>query len=125
MRKITIAALALALAPLAAGPADAHHSFGMFDMTKEVRITGKVRKFQWTNPHSYIQLVVTDASGKEVEYSLEMGAPMYLYARGWRPSTLKPGMTVTVILSPLRNGDPGGVVRDVETPDGKPIGTNK
>ncbi|MXO59796.1 hypothetical protein GRI89_09615 [Altererythrobacter salegens] len=124
MRKM-MAALALMGATLATSAADAHHSFGMFDMTKEVTITGKVRKFQWTNPHSYIQLTVTDASGKEVEYSLEMGAPMYLYARGWRPATLKPGMMISVKLSPLRNGEPGGVVRDVLTPDGKPIGTNQ
>ena len=104
--------------------AEAHHSFSMFDLTKEVTISGKVRKFQWTNPHAYIQLVTTDSSGREVEYSLEMGAPMYLYARGWRPSSLKAGMDISVTLNPLRNGKPGGVVRDVATADGKKIGTN-
>ena len=104
--------------------AEAHHSFSMFDLTKEVTVKGKVRKFQWTNPHAYIQLVTTDSSGKEVEYSLEMGAPMYLYARGWRPSSLKAGMDISVTLNPLRNGKPGGVVRDVATADGKKIGTN-
>ena len=83
-----------------------------------------MKKFQWTNPHAYIQLIAKDASGKEVEYSLEMGAPMYLYARGWRPGSLKAGMEVSVTLNPLRNGKPGGVVRDVKSADGKPIGTN-
>jgi hypothetical protein len=107
-----------------AAAAEAHHSFAMFDLQKEVTIQGKVRKFQWTNPHAYIQLVVTDARGQDVEYSLEMGAPMYLYARGWRPSSLKAGMDIAVTLNPLRNGKPGGVVRDVSTTDGKKIGTN-
>ncbi|MGX7894634.1 DUF6152 family protein [Tsuneonella sp. HG222] len=107
-----------------AAAAEAHHSFAMFDLQKEVTIKGKVRKFQWTNPHAYIQLVVTDARGQDVEYSLEMGAPMYLYARGWRPSSLKAGMDIAVTLNPLRNGKPGGVVRDVSTTDGKKIGTN-
>lgn len=124
MRK-TFAALALMAGTMAMTSADAHHSFGMFDMTKEVTIEGKVRKFQWTNPHSYIQIVAKDAAGKDVEYSMEMGAPMYLYARGWRPSTLKPGMDISITMHPLRNGKPGGVVMDVTTPDGKPIGTNK
>ena len=118
--------LAAALAVVAAGvPAQAHHSFAMFDLQKQVTVSGTVRQFQWTNPHAYIQLVAKDASGTDVEWSMEMGAPMYLYARGWRPGTLKAGQRITVTLNPLRNGRPGGVVRDVTTADGKAIGTNR
>ena len=120
------AALALAVAGSAVPEtASAHHSFAMFDMTKEVTVTGTVRQFQWTNPHAYIQLMAKDASGRDVEWSLEMGAPMYLYARGWRPRTLRAGMHISVKLNPLRNGRPGGVVRDVTDAEGKPIGTNR
>ena len=118
MRFQLAAAAALVMASLSAG-AGAHHSFAMFDMSKEVTVKGTVKKFQWTNPHAYIQLVAKDASGNDVEYSLEMGAPMYLYARGWRPSSLKAGMRVSVTINPLRNGDPGGVVIDVTTADGE------
>ena len=110
---------------LASGVAQAHHSFAMFDLTREVTVSGTVRQFQWTNPHAYIQLMAKDEQGRDVEWSMEMGAPMYLYARGWRPSSLKAGMQVKVTLNPLRNGRPGGVVRDVTTIDGKPIGTNR
>ena len=110
---------------LAAGTAQAHHSFAMFDMTREVTVSGTVKQFQWTNPHAYIQLTSKDEQGRDVEWSMEMGAPMYLYARGWRPSSLKAGTRVTVTLNPLRNGRPGGVVRDVTGADGKPIGTNR
>ena len=110
---------------LVAGTAQAHHSFAMFDMTKEVTVSGTVKEFQWTNPHAYIQVVSKDAQGRDVEWSMEMGAPMYLYARGWRPSSLRAGMQVTVTLNPLRNGRPGGVVRDVVTADGRQIGTNR
>ena len=118
--------LAAALAVVAAGvPAQAHHSFAMFDLQKQVTVSGTVRQFQWTNPHAYIQLVAKDASGNDVEWSMEMGAPMYLYARGWRPGTLKAGQRITVTLNPLRNGRPGGVVRDVTDAEGKPIGTNR
>jgi hypothetical protein len=123
MRKYLALAAAL-VATVPAGQAQAHHSFAMFDQTKEVTVTGTVRQFQWTNPHSYIQLMAKDASGKDVEWSMEMGAPMYLYARGWRPSTLKAGMLVSIRINPLRNGKPGGVVIDVTTPDGKAIGKN-
>ncbi len=114
---------AIALA-LAGGTALAHHSFAMFDMTKEVTVSGTVKQFQWANPHAYIQLVAKDEAGRDVEWSMEMGAPMYLYARGWRPSSLKAGMRVNVVLNPLRNGRPGGVVRTVTSADGKAIGRN-
>lgn len=110
---------------LGAGTAQAHHSFAMFDMTREVTVSGTVKQFQWTNPHAYIQLTSKDEQGRDVEWSMEMGAPMYLYARGWRPSSLKAGTRITVTLNPLRNGRPGGVVRDVTGADGKPIGTNR
>ena len=124
MKKLAIG-LAVGTALAGTTAAYAHHSFGMFDMAREVTVKGKVRKFQWTNPHSYIQVVAKDSKGADVEYSMEMGAPMYLYARGWRPSTLKAGMDVAITIHPLRNGQPGGVVMDVTTLDGKPIGTNK
>ncbi len=123
MRFQLACAAALALT-VASSAAQAHHSFAMFDMTKQVTVNGTVKQFQWTNPHAYIQLVAKDSSGKDVEWSMEMGAPMYLYARGWRPSSLKAGMRVSVILNPLRNGKPGGVVREVSTADGKQIGKN-
>nr|WP_166179828.1 DUF6152 family protein [Altererythrobacter segetis] len=113
------AALALCLPAL---PVQAHHSMAMFDQTKTVTISGTVKQFQWTNPHCYIQLVAKDAKGAETEWSLEMGAPMYLYAKGWRPSSLKAGNQITVTLNPLRNGEPGGIVLTASTADGKQIG---
>jgi len=121
MRFSIACAAALALC-FPAIPAQAHHSMAMFDQTKTVTLTGTVRQFQWTNPHCYIQLQVKDASGKQVEWSLEMGAPMYLYAKGWRPSSLKAGTQISVTLNPLRNGEPGGIVLTASTADGKQIG---
>ena len=123
MRYLIAGALALALF-IPAAPTLAHHSMAMFDQTKTVTLSGTVKEFQWTNPHCYIQLIVKDASGKDVEWSLEMGAPMYLYAKGWRPSVLKAGMPIKVTINPLRNGDPGGVVLTATTADGKQIGRN-
>jgi hypothetical protein len=105
-----------------AGMALAHHSPVMFDQSQPRTLTGTVREFQWTNPHSYIQLVVKDDQGRDEEWSLEMAAPTYLYNLGWRPSTLKPGDTLTVTIAPLRKGGYGGLVLKAVTADGKPIG---
>jgi hypothetical protein len=100
----------------------AHHSPAMFDGSKQLTLTGTVREFQWTNPHSYIQLVVKSEGAPEQEWSLEMGANVYLYNRGWRPSTVKPGDTLTVTVVPLRSGDPGGLLMEAKTADGKALG---
>jgi len=117
-----IGALALSVS---AAPAAAHHSMAMFDQQQEVTLTGSVKQFQWTNPHSYIQLVVRDDKGRPVEWSLELGAPMYLYAKGWRPKTLKPGDQLVVKIYPLRSGQPGGAVVDVTTANGKNLANLK
>ena len=117
-----------ALAPLcifaaltAAPPASAHHSPVMFDQTKTIMLTGTVRLFQWTNPHCYIQLLVDDG-GKEVEWNMEMGAPVYLSNRGWRPSAIRPGDRITITANPLRSGANGGLVLNVTRSDGTAIG---
>jgi len=114
MRLQHLAALALALSATAAS---AHHSPVMFDTSKQITLDGTVRQFQFANPHCYIQLVVDGT-----EWSLEMGAPVYLANRGWKPSTLKPGDRVRVTASPLRSGANGGLVLNVVSLEGKPIG---
>ncbi len=125
MRKKFLVLAALAGTSAIATGAFAHHSFAMFDRSRTATVNGTVREFQWTNPHAYIQLTTRNGAGREVEYSLEMGAPMYLYARGWRPRTLRPGSQVTIQYNPLRNGEPGGVVLEVMDAAGNPVGTNQ
>lgn len=105
------------------GSAVAHHSPAMFDFQKQATVTGTVRIFQWTNPHSYIQLLVKDDKGREEEWSFEMAAPMYLYSHGWRPNTIKPGDTVTITYATLRRGGKAGLTLKVVGADGKPLGS--
>jgi hypothetical protein len=99
---------------LAASPAAAHHSFGMFDVAKEVTLSGTVREFQWTNPHSWLQL---EADGQE--YSIELGSPNSMSRRGWRKTTFLPGDRVTVVINPMRDGAPGGALVYAIDRDGK------
>lgn len=101
--------------------ASAHHSPVMFDQSKTITLAGTVRQFQWTNPHCYIQLMVEEGS-RQTEWNMEMGAPVYLANRGWRPSTLKAGDRIRITASPLRSGANGGLVLDVVSLDGKTIG---
>jgi hypothetical protein len=99
----------LALIALAAAPASAHHSFAMFDNQKNLSLDGTVKEFQWTNPHSWIQLVVKDpATGKDVEWSIEGGSPNGLSRSGWHRTSLKPGDKAVAIIHPLKDGTNGG-----------------
>jgi hypothetical protein len=117
-----IAVLTALLFAAAAVPALAHHSSAMFDAEHTRSLEGTVREFQWTNPHCYIQLVVKNERGEEEEWSLEMGAPIYLYNQGWRRSTVKAGDHLDVTIAPLRNGDKGGLLLKAATADGKALG---
>ncbi len=113
------------LALLAASPAAfAHHSFAMFDMQKEVSLDGTVKSFQWSSPHSWLEVMVHTPSGDDVEWSIEMGAPSSLYRHGWRQTSVKQGDKVTVVVHPLRDGRPGGSLVSVTLPDGKQLREN-
>ena len=116
------ALLALALASAAAAPVLAHHSFAMFDSQKTVTLEGTVREFQWTNPHTWIQIVVKDPSGKDVEWSVEGGSPNGLSRDGWSRQSLKPGDKASVAIHPLKDGTNGGSLVSA-TVNGQPIGT--
>jgi len=113
------------VAILAASSAFAHHSHAMFDTEKQVTLVGTVKEFQWNNPHCWIQLLVQDPNnpnGAPVEWGVEMGAPIQLIRHGWKPSSLKPGDKITVVVNPLRDGRPAGQIISATGPDGKPIG---
>jgi len=103
-------------------PAIAHHSFAMFDATKTVTIEGKVKEFHWTNPHSWIFVNVPDAEGHTLEWAVELGSPSGLARQGWVPKTLTPGMNVTLLIRPLKDGKPGGQFLTVTLPDGTKLG---
>ena len=99
-----------------------HHSFAAFDMSKTITLSGVVKEFQWINPHTWIQMMVTDSSGNAVEWSIEMSAPSSLVRQGWKPKTLKPGDQITVTTHPLRDGRPGGSLVSAMLADGTRIG---
>lgn len=114
-----VVAAALALSCTVAG---AHHSFAMFDLGKDVTVEAVIKEVQFTNPHVWLQILVTDEKGTVTEWSIESGAPGMMLRNGWKPSTLKPGDKVTLTMHPLRNGNPGGSLVRVRIPDGRVLG---
>ncbi len=101
----------------------AHHAGTMF--TDEVKeIAGTVKEFQFTNPHSWIQVLVETTPGEAPqEWSVEWGSPNQLGRRGIRPSTFKPGAKVTMRIRPMRDGSPAGGFVGAKFADGTTVGS--
>ncbi len=82
---------------LAAAPLEAHHSFAAeYDSKKPVTVKGTVTKVDWTNPHVYFYIDVTDDGGKVTSWAFEMGPPNGLQRSGWTRNTMKVGDVVVV-----------------------------
>ena len=109
IRRQPMAAMAAgAFALFMASGASAHHSFAMFDFTKNVSLTGEIKEFKWTNPHSWIVVTVADAAGKTTDWQVEGGSPNGLGRQGWKRDSLKVGDKAVVVIHPYKNGISGG-----------------
>jgi len=82
-----------------------HHSFSAeFDVSKPVTLAGTVKEFEWTNPHAWLHIEVTDEQGKVQIWAVELLGVNSLARSGMSPKTVKPGDKLTVIGFGARNG---------------------
>lgn len=108
----TVAGALLATTPTLVAPADAHHSFAMFDSSKARTLKGVVKEFRWVNPHVSLFVLAEGANGGASElWAVELTSPGNLARLGWTRKSLKPGDKVLVEINPLRNGEKGGGFR--------------
>jgi hypothetical protein len=97
----------------------AHHSFAAtYDEAKTIEIKGKVVVFSFRNPHSLINVEVTD-SGKKVRWAVEGPGSTQLANSGVQNDTLRYGDEVVVTGNPSRTpGEPKLRMRTIKRPDG-------
>ena len=114
-QRMTFLAAVAALA--ASGAALAHHSTAMFDFQKTIEVTGTVKDFQWTNPHTWTNVTLEGGKATGV-YGLEGMSPNYLSRNGWTKRTLKPGDKITFEVHPLKDGRKGGFMVSAKLADG-------
>ena len=106
MRYAAMFTIAFLTLLIAATPIAAHHSFAAeYDSTKPVKLTGKVTKVEWQNPHAFFYIDVKDEkTGQIVNWSVELGSPNGLMRLGWTRKSMEIDSIVTVDGSLARDG---------------------
>ena len=100
--RLHLVSIAATLLGVAATSLSAHHSPAAFDLANQVTIQGRISRFDWTNPHVYID-VSTTAAGQPAEWVFETDGTSVLTRSGWSRDTLPVGSMVTVRANPDRN----------------------
>ncbi len=117
--KVILPAL-LVLGVLSGGPALAHHSFAPYESTLQIKLSGVVSEFRWVNPHVYIEMDAPDEkTGEQRHWLIEGASTSILNRAGWKFNMIKPGDRITVIVSPLRNGEPAALLKQITLADGR------
>lgn len=121
MSKLKTVVVSALIASGLLGAAQAHHSIAAFDRENPVAVTGTVKEFKYTNPHTWIAIMVPDGKGGEAAWDLEGGSVNMIVRQGWTKDTLKPGMKVKLRIAPRKDGANGGEWLTVLEVDGKPF----
>ena len=113
-----LGALGTFVAVLAGAPSLAHHSFAMYDQTKQETHTGKLIRFIPGANHAQLlfEIVGEDgkpavgAEGKPVTWGVELGPAAAIAKQGVTVESFPLGTIITVTLNPLRNGKTFGAL---------------
>ena len=117
-------AIALFSALFLHNTASAHHSLlGEFDTSKTFELRGAITKVEWTNPHIWLYLDVTAASGAVEKWECEMGSPNQLIRQGSKKEDLPPGTVIRAQANPARVGEHICSTRRITLDDGSPVFT--
>ena len=103
-------------------PLLAHHSFAMFELTKDVTYEGTVVEYRWENPHTHIIVKVEPGAGDPATvgtWDVEGGSTNIMGRQGWSRVTFKAGDHVKVVAHPMKDGTKGASLFYAVMPDGK------
>ena len=117
--RIGLLGLAVLLLALASALLQAHHSGVMFEEVKEVTVEGVVKEFQYSNPHSWLLVDVTNKDGSVTTWGFEAEGPTTLMQAGVRRSDFTPGTKLTITGHPMKDGRPAAAWTKAVRADGK------
>ena len=103
-------------------PATAHRSAVQFGFGNTVLVEGEVVEVRFANPHMRVMLEVTDGARGTRDIEFEGHSRNNMRRQGMLPNMFEEGDLITIRIAPMRNGDDGGYVTAVRTPDGTEVG---
>jgi Family of unknown function (DUF6152) len=110
---------------MASGSLQAHHSLaGVYDMKKELEMSGSVEKIRFVNPHGSLTVAVKNPDGSTTDWVMTLGSATALAQRGigqTGPNALHSGDNIKVKFLPARDGSPLGFLKSVTMPNGRVI----
>ena len=119
--RTAIMSLAFATLMASAPPAGAHHSFAAeYDAGAAVSVKGTVTKIEWTNPHAYVYLDVTQ-DGRMVNWAFEGYPPNTLKRTGFPRDLLKSGDTIAITGYRARYSQNRAAGREITLADGRKV----
>src|SRR5499427_9538958 len=125
MIKRTLGCVVLSGWLMAGASLEAHHSLaGVYDMKKEMEMSGSVEQIKFVNPHGSLSIAVKNPDGSTTAWVLTLGSATALAQRGigkTGPNALHTGDTITVKFLPAKDGSPLGFLKTVIMPDGRTI----
>ena len=99
--------------------ASAHHSGAMFEPVKTITLKGVVKEFEYTNPHSWLWVTVTNDDQTTTDWGFEAEGPSTLFRNGIKKNDLRPGDKITVTGRPMRDGRPAAAWVNAVKEDGR------
>jgi hypothetical protein len=115
----------IATAGILAGSAAvvAHHGAATFDTGKRITMEATVTEWVWSNPHCFLKFETKEANGTVRNWTVETSNPPDMVNRGWSRRSFKAGDKVTVVVEPVKSGNPVGRLLTVTFADGKVLST--
>ncbi|HEX6996357.1 MAG TPA: DUF6152 family protein [Gammaproteobacteria bacterium] len=97
---------------------EAHHAVAsIYDLNKEVVLEGQLKKLNFRNPHSNLELTVRNPDGTTTDWVLTTASLQVLTRAGVSRDSIEPGQTLKITILPARNGNPSGFIRRLELAD--------
>jgi hypothetical protein len=110
---------------MTAGSLLAHHSLaGVYDMKKDMEMSGAVESVKFVNPHGSLTIAVKNPDGSTTSWVMTLGSATSLAQRGvgkTGENALHTGDNIKVKFLPATNGSPLGFLKSVTMPDGRVI----
>lgn len=101
-------------------PTLAHHGMSEYDNTKVLKLKGIVSRFNWVNPHAWIEWDVKTENGGVEHWMVELTSPGMLTREGIHHDSVKAGDEVTIYLHPTKSPSKTGSFQRLEFADGRP-----